>query len=93
MDELLLSKIRLSIIAELLTKEWVTFSALQRALATTNGNLGAHLGKLVNAGYVAEEKSFVDRRPQSRYALTKLGRDAFTAHVRKLEGLLVMKGQ
>ena len=88
MDELLLSKIRLSIVAELLPNEWVAFSALQRAVNTTNGNLGAHLSKLIDAGYVREEKTFVDRRPQSRYHLTDTGRDAFVAHVKTLEALL-----
>lgn len=88
MDDLLLSKIRLSVIAELLTTEWVSFAALQRAVNTTNGNLGAHLGKLVDAGYVAEEKMFVDRRPQSRYRLTPTGREAFVGHVKSLERLL-----
>ncbi len=88
MDELLLSKIRLGIIAELLGSQWVSFSELQQAVQTTNGNLGAHLGKLVDAGYVQEEKTFVDRRPQSRYHLTEKGRDAFVAHVKTLEQLL-----
>jgi DNA-binding MarR family transcriptional regulator len=88
MDELLLSKVRLGIIAELLTSEWVAFSALQRSLQTTNGNLGAHLSKLIDGGYVQEEKSFVDRRPQSRYRLTKTGREAFVAHVRQMQSLI-----
>lgn len=88
MDELLLSKIRLGIIAELLGSQWLSFSALQHAVQTTNGNLGAHLGKLVDSGYVTEEKTFVDRRPQSRYQLTNTGRDAFVAHVKSLESLL-----
>ncbi len=88
MDELLLSKIRLGIIAELLGSEWLAFSTLQHAVQTTNGNLGAHLAKLVDAAYVSEEKTFVERRPQSRYRLTKTGRDAFVAHVKSLEGLL-----
>lgn len=88
MDELLLSKIRLAVIAELLASQWIAFSELQRAVQTTNGNLGAHLGKLVDAGYVSEEKVFVDRRPQSRYRLTKPGRAAFAAHVREMQRLL-----
>jgi DNA-binding MarR family transcriptional regulator len=88
MDELLLSKIRLSIVAELLPNEWLAFSQLQKAVNTTNGNLGAHLGKLIEAGYVEEEKSFADRRPLSRYHLTKTGREAFVTHVRALQGLL-----
>lgn len=88
MDDLLLSKIRLGVIAHLLSVEWVPFSELQRAMQTTNGNLGAHLGKLVDAGYVAEEKSFVNRRPQTRYHLTAAGRDAFVQHVREMQALL-----
>ena len=92
MDELLLSKIRLGIIAELLTSEWIAFSALQRAVQTTNGNLGAHLGKLIDGGYVDEEKIFVDRRPQSRYRLTARGRDAFVSHVRQMQALLDSQG-
>ena len=88
MDELLLSKIRLAAIAELLTAEWVTFTALQKAIDTTNGNLGAHLGKLVEGGYVAEEKTFVARRPQTRYRLTKAGRAAFVKHVAEMQALL-----
>ncbi|HEX8805941.1 MAG TPA: transcriptional regulator [Candidatus Aquilonibacter sp.] len=93
MDELLLSKIRLGIIAELLTADWVAFPALLKSLQTTNGNLGAHLAKLVEAGYVAEEKTFADRRPQSRYTLTKTGRDAFVAHVRQMQSLLETRPQ
>ena len=88
MDELLLSKIRLGAIAELLGSEWVSFSELQRATQTTNGNLGAHLAKLVEAGYVAEEKVFVSRRPQTRYRLTPAGRAAFVRHVEEMQSLL-----
>jgi DNA-binding MarR family transcriptional regulator len=88
MDELLLSKIRLGIIAELLTAQWVAFSELQRALGVSQGNLGAHLAKLVAGGYIDEEKSFVNRRPQTRYRLTPRGRAAFSDHVTQLQTLL-----
>lgn len=88
MDELLLSKVRLGVMAELLPSDWVAFSALQRATGTTNGNLGAHLGKLVAAGYVSEEKAFIDRRPQSRYRLSRSGRSAFFKHVAELQALV-----
>jgi predicted ArsR family transcriptional regulator len=87
-DELLLSKIRLSVIAELINVDWVAFSDLQQATQTTNGNLGAHLGKLVEAGYVSEEKTFVNRRPQTRYRLSKTGHTAFVQHVRDMQRLL-----
>jgi DNA-binding MarR family transcriptional regulator len=88
MDELLLSKVRLGVVAELLGYDWVAFSELVRSLETTNGNLGAHLSKLVDAGYVEEEKSFANRRPLSRYRLTKRGREALASHVAQLQALL-----
>ena len=88
MDELLLSKTRLGIIAELLTAQWIAFSELQRLLGVSQGNLGAHLSKLVAAGYADEEKTFVNRRPQTRYRLTTRGRTAFTEHVTQLQTLL-----
>jgi DNA-binding MarR family transcriptional regulator len=87
-DELLLSKVRLGVVAELLNYDWVAFSELARALDATGGNLGAHLAKLVDARYVEEEKSFVNRRPLTRYRLTQRGRDAFAAHVTQLQSLL-----
>ncbi len=88
MDELLLSKIRLGVVAELLNCTWLPFAHLQRATQTTNGNLGTHLAKLVESGYVQEEKTFVERRPQTRYKLTETGRAAFIAHVRHMQSLL-----
>ncbi len=88
MDELLLSKIRLAIIGQLVNAQWVTFSDLQQSIEATNGNLGAHLAKLVEAGYLKEEKRFEGRRPQSRYQLTRAGRTALTRHVAALQALI-----
>jgi predicted ArsR family transcriptional regulator len=88
MDELLLSKVRLGVVAELLSYQWVAFSELVRSLDVSAGNLGAHLVKLVEAGYIDEEKTFVKRRPLTRYHLTKRGREAFASHVERLQSLL-----
>jgi len=87
-DELLLSKVRLGVVAELLNYDWVAFSELARSLDVSNGNLGAHISKLVEADYVEEDKSFVNRRPLTRYRLTERGRDAFATHVSQLQSLL-----
>jgi DNA-binding transcriptional ArsR family regulator len=88
MDELLLSKIRLAIIGQLVNAEWVTFGELQREIEATNGNLGSHIAKLVEAGYLKEEKRFEGRRPQSRYRLTRAGRAALLGHVAALQALV-----
>ena len=52
MDELLLSRIRLAVIGQLVNASWVSFSELQQVVEATNGNLGSHIAKLVEAGYV-----------------------------------------
>jgi DNA-binding transcriptional ArsR family regulator len=86
-DELFLSRVRLAIVAELVNADWITFSELQNAIDATNGNLGTHLLKLVEAGYVQEEKRFIGRRPQTRYRLTRAGRGAFLRHVEELRAI------
>jgi DNA-binding MarR family transcriptional regulator len=83
-DELLLSKIRLSIVMELITADWVSFIGLQSALGVTTGNLSTHLQKLVKAGYVKEDKSFIGRKPSSKYRLTSKGKAALLSHVAAL---------
>jgi hypothetical protein len=86
-DELFLSRVRLGVVAELVNADWITFSALQNSIDATNGNLGMHLIKPVEAGYVQEEKRFVGRRPQTRYRLTRAGRIAFLRHVEELRAI------
>ncbi len=88
MDELLLSKIRLSIVTELLAEDWRTFTELQKSLDVTVGNLTTHLDKLVEADYVEMNKRFIGRRPQTRYRLTQRGRAALLEHVDWLNSVI-----
>src|SRR5579862_7715017 len=47
------------------------FAAVRNAIKTTDGNASVHLRKLEDGGYVAVEKRFVARKPQSLYRLTE----------------------
>ena len=69
-DELLQSRVRLAIVAYLASAGRADFSVLRDAIKTTDGNASVHLRKLEDAGYVAMDKRFVDRKPQTTYALT-----------------------
>jgi DNA-binding MarR family transcriptional regulator len=84
-DPLLLSQARLGVVSVLMTRAEATFSDLKGLLGLTQGNLGVHLEKLEEGGYVSVRKSFVDRRPQTACALTRAGRRAFLRHLRLLE--------
>ncbi|MBU0743569.1 transcriptional regulator [bacterium] len=83
-DPLLLSQARLGIVTALVTRRDATFSDLKALLGMTQGNLGIHLQKLEEAGYVAVKKEFVHRRPRTTVRLTAKGRKAFMAHVEEL---------
>jgi predicted ArsR family transcriptional regulator len=88
MDDLLLSKVRLTVITELLSAHWMSFTELQKSVEASGGNLAAHLLKLVNEGYVEEEKRFIGRRPQTRYRLSRKGRAAFLDHIAWLNAIV-----
>ena len=87
-DEVLQSRVRIAIVAFLASAGAVDFSVVRDAIKTTDGNASVHLRKLEDAGYVSVEKRFVNRKPQTRYALTERGRKALLDHVAHLERLL-----
>jgi DNA-binding MarR family transcriptional regulator len=83
-DPLLLSQARLGIISLLMTRPEAAFTDLKALLGMTQGNLGTHLQKLEDAGYVAVTKEFVGRKPRTTAKLTEKGREAFLRHVNRL---------
>jgi DNA-binding MarR family transcriptional regulator len=68
--------------------EPIEFVRLKAIVAATEGNLGAHITTLEEAGYVAVEKDFVGKRPRTRIALTKQGRRAFEDYVAYLRDII-----
>jgi DNA-binding MarR family transcriptional regulator len=68
----------------LVTRPEATFSDLKELLGLTQGNLGIHLGKLEEAGYVSIAKEFVKRKPRTTVRITPVGRKAFLSHVDRL---------
>ena len=89
-NETIHQSVRLRIMAALATLEptdEVDFTYLRDLLDVTDGNLGAHLRKLEEAGYVAATKVFVERKPHTYIAATPEGRRAFQEHVKALESI------
>jgi DNA-binding MarR family transcriptional regulator len=64
------------------------FTRLKAIMKTTDGNLGAHFTTLENAGYIAVTKDFADKKPRTRVALTRAGRESFAQHVGYLRDIL-----
>ena len=66
----------------------MTFTVLRKALGLSDGNLGAHLAVLVDAGYAAGTETWRGKRRTTRYSATDLGRAAFVSHVHALEAVI-----
>jgi DNA-binding MarR family transcriptional regulator len=90
-DEIIHQAIRLRIVAALAAldpDEKVDFTRLKTLLKLSDGNLGSHLLKLEEAGYITQDKTFVDRKPRTYLQLTPHGRTAFQRHVKALREIL-----
>lgn len=81
-------RLRLAILSLLSGVEEAEFIWLRAKTSSTDGNLGAQLAKLEEAGYIAVEKKFILRKPQTVYRLTESGREALREYVRALKQLL-----
>ena len=88
LDPLLQHRTRLGVLVLLADADAIAFSRLKTLLDETDGNLGAQLRKLEEAGYVSVKKEFVARKPVSWYALTSAGRTALKSHLMAMESLL-----
>ena len=90
-DEVIHQPLRLKILAALKALsdgERLEFVRLKAIVKATEGNLGAHIGTLENAGYIKVEKDFHNNRPRTRVSLTRAGRRRFQEYVDYLRALL-----
>lgn len=82
------SRIRLGIMSVLAVNDTLDFNSLKDYLDVTDGNLASHLKALEKEEFVGVEKSFVGRKPNTKYFMTKEGKKAFDNHLKALEKLI-----
>ena len=82
------SRIKLGIMSALAVNDTLDFNSLKEFLDVTDGNLTSHLKALEKEEFVAVKKSFLDRKPNTRYFVTKSGRKAFDEHLKALEKII-----
>jgi DNA-binding MarR family transcriptional regulator len=87
-DRVLEHRLRLAICVLLSKSDAISFSRFKELLGETDGNLGAQLRALEEAGYVGVRKEFRDRKPVTWYSLRPKGRKALLTHVEALEALI-----
>ena len=87
-DRLIHEPARFQVMALLYVIESADFTFIMNQLGLTWGNLSAHITKLEEGGYVAVEKGFKGKRPQTMLSLTKEGRKAFQDYRQTMKQML-----
>lgn len=82
------SRVRLGIMSALAVNDELDFSSLKEFLGVTDGNLATHIKKLERLEFVESEKSFIDNKPNTKYSMTKKGKEAFDDHLKVLETII-----
>lgn len=82
------SRIRLGIMSVLVVNDRVDFNTMKELLDITDGNLASHITALEKNGLIEVSKQFVGKKPNTRYAATKAGKQAFREHLDYLDQLL-----
>ena len=82
------SRVRLGIMSALAVNDTLDFTSLKEYLEVTDGNLATHLKKLEKENFIGVEKSFIDRKPNTRYYMTEEGKKAFNEHLEVLEKII-----
>jgi DNA-binding MarR family transcriptional regulator len=88
LDKALEHRIRLQITSVLVANDSYDFNALKELLDTTDGNLATHLKALEREKYISVNKSFIEKKPNTRYKITERGRNAFKKHIDAMEELI-----
>jgi DNA-binding MarR family transcriptional regulator len=82
------NRIRLQIMSVLVANDSYDFNSLKELLDVTDGNLASQLKALEKEDFININKSFIDRKPNTKYSATKSGKAAFEKHLLALEALI-----
>ena len=72
----------------LIAGEQMDFNRLKELLEVTDGNLASHLKALEKEEYIEVKKSFIGRKPNTKYLATRAGKKAFRDHLDALEAII-----
>ncbi|MEP2668099.1 MAG: transcriptional regulator [Cyclobacteriaceae bacterium] len=88
LDKVLEHSVRLQILSILVVNESYDFNSLKEALELSDGSLATHIKALEREKYILINKSFVGKKPNTRYRLSEKGRQAFKKHLDAMESII-----
>ena len=72
----------------LMVNDKANFNELKELIQVTDGNLASHLKTLEENDYMQVQKSFIGRKTNTTYSVTKAGKKAFQEHLQALEEMI-----
>ena len=77
----------------LAVNDMLDFNTLKEYLDVTDGNLATHIKALEKDKFIGVKKSFVGKKPNTKFFITKTGRKAFENHLNALEKLIKLQNR
>jgi DNA-binding MarR family transcriptional regulator len=74
--------------AALSVNKSLSFNELKETLLVTDGNLASHIKILEESNYLSVMKGFIGRKPNTLYAITHVGKEAFKQHLEALAQMI-----
>ena len=87
-DKIVHEPARLMLLSILYVIDQADFVFLLNQTGLTRGNFSTHMSRLEEAGYIQVTKEFVERRPLTVLAITKVGRAALETYRGQMKQIL-----
>lgn len=81
-------RVRLGIMSALIVNKSFDFNTLKELLGVSDGNLASHIKALKKMEYIHISKQFINKKPNTKYTISKKGKLAFEKHVEALGKLI-----
>ena len=88
LDRILEHRVRLQIMSVLVANDTYDFNSMKEMVGLTDGSMASHIKALEKEKYISVSKSFVDKKPNTKYKVTERGRSVFKKHIDALEELI-----
>jgi DNA-binding MarR family transcriptional regulator len=88
LDRVLEHRVRLQIMSVLVANDSYDFNSMKEIIGLTDGSMASHVKALEKEKYISVSKTFIDKKPNTKYKVTERGRSIFKKHIDALEELI-----
>ena len=72
----------------LIANDAYDFNSMKEIIGITDGSMASHIKALEKEKYISISKSFINKKPNTKYKATERGRTVFKKHLDALEEMI-----